>query len=340
MSEQPVRIVGAVGSPYSRKMRAVLRYRRIPHVWINQGSPESHGLPKPRVSLLPQLIFPNRDGEARVDSTPLIRELEALYAGRSAIPPDPAVAFLDSLLEDYADEWLTKAMFHYRWHFAPDIANAAAILPRWFRSNQPESQAVEAGKLFSQRQIERLWVVGSNDTTAPVIEDSYRRLLGLLDDHLTELRFVMGGRPGAADFALFGQLTQLVAFDPTPAAIAHETAPRVVAWVDVVEDLSGVEPNDHDWLARGALPDTLRALFTEMGRVYVPFLLANVQALERGAERVECVIDGRPWTQRPFPYQGKCLQWLREGRAALEAADRRAVDALLDGTGCEKLFVA
>jgi hypothetical protein len=52
------------------------------------------------------------------------------------------------------------------------------------------------------------------------------------------------------------------------------------------------------------------------------------------------VIDGRPWTQRPFPYQGKCLQWLREGRAALEAADRRAVDALLDGTGCEKLFVA
>jgi glutathione S-transferase len=338
MSDQPVRIVGAVGSPYSRKMRAVLRYRRIPHVWINQGSPESHGLPKPRVSLLPQLIFPNRD-EARVDSTPLIRELEALYGGRSVIPPDPVVAFLDSLLEDYADEWLTKAMFHYRWYYAADVANAAAILPRWFRHNQAESHAVEAGKLFSQRQIERLWVVGSNDTTAPVIEDSYRRLLALLDAHLTELRFVMGGRPGAADFALFGQLTQLVAFDPTPAAIAHQTAPRVVAWVDVVEDLSGVEPSDGDWLSRGALPATFRALLAEMGRVYVPFLLANGEALAHGAERVECVIDGRAWTQRPFPYQGKCLQWLREGRAALTAADRRAVDELIEGTGCEKLFV-
>ena len=68
-------------------------------------------------------------------------------------------------------------------------------------------------------------------------------------------------------------------------------------------------------------------------------LLANGDALERRAERVECVIDGRAWTQRPFPYQGKCLQWLRESRAALTAADRRAVDELIEGTGCEKLFV-
>jgi glutathione S-transferase len=340
MSEQPLRIVGAVGSPYSRKVRAVLRYRRIPHVWINQGSPESQGLPKPRVQLLPQLIFPAHGGapEARVDSTPLIRELEVLVSGRSVIPSDPVVAFLDGLLEDYADEWLTKAMFHYRWSFAPDVANAAAILPRWFRTNQPESQAVEAGKLFSERQIERLWVVGSNPTTAPVIEESYRRLLAGLDAHLTQSRFVMGGRPGAADFGLFGQLTQLVAFDPTPAAIAHATAPRVVAWVDIVEDLSGLEPDG--WLSRAAVPDTLRALFAEVGRVYAPFLLANGRALEQGAERVECMIDGRPWVQRPFPYQGKCLQWLRESHAGLEAGDRRAVNALLDGTGCEKLFAA
>jgi glutathione S-transferase len=342
MSDQPLKIVGAVGSPYSRKMRALLRYRRIPHLWINQGSPESRALPTPRVSLLPQLIFGGRDGalEAHVDSTPLIRELETRYSGRCVIPTDPALAFLDALLEDYADEWVTKAMFHYRWAFAPDVANAAAILPRWFRTNQPESQAVAAGKVFSERQVERLWVVGSNPTTAPVIEESYRRLLDCLDAHLTALRFVMGGRPGASDFGLFGQLSQLVAVDPTPAAIAHETAPRVVAWVDVVEDLSGVEPGDGDWISRDAIPDTLRALLAELGRVYVPFLLANARALERDAERVELTIDGRPWVQRPFPYQGKCLRWLREGHAALAADDRRAVDATLGGTGCERLFVA
>ncbi|MCZ6598004.1 MAG: aminotransferase class I/II-fold pyridoxal phosphate-dependent enzyme, partial [Planctomycetota bacterium] len=45
--------------------------------------------------------------------------------------------------------------------------------------------------------------------------------------------------------------------------------------------------------------------------------LANARALEKGSDTVECTIADRPWVQQPFPYQGKCLQWLREQRAAL-----------------------
>jgi glutathione S-transferase len=263
--------------------------------------------------------------------------LESLVPGRLVIPPDPVVAYVDALIEDFADEWLTKAMFHYRWAFAPDIAKAAAILPRWSRTNVPEERTVAMGKDFAARQIGRLGVVGSNATTAPVIEASYVRLLALLDAHLTTARFVMGARPSAADFGLFGQLTQLTGFDPTPAALALARAPRVVAWVDLVDDLSGLEPADDTWCTRDAVPATLRALFGEVGRVYAPFLLANAAALARGAERVECTIDGKPWVQQPFPYQGKCLAWLRQSYAALAADDRRAVDAVLAGTGCEAI---
>jgi len=340
--DRPLTVVGMPGSPYSRKLRAVLRYRRIPHAWVVQFSPEARGLPKPRVELLPQLVLPGPDGipEARTDSTPLLRELETLYAGRSVIPSDPVVAFLDALLEDYADEWLTKAMFHYRWAGAADAAQAAAILPRWARTTGPESEAVALGSAFAERQIGRLGVVGSNEVTAPVIEESYRRLLTGLDARLGESRFVMGARPGASDFAFYGQLTQLAGFDPTSRAVALATAPRVVAWVDVVEDLSGLEPREDDWLRDGAVPATVRALLAEVGRVYVPFLLANAAALDRGAERVECTIDGRPWVQKPFPYQRKCLAWLRAGRAMLAAADRQRLDAVLADTGCPALFVA
>jgi glutathione S-transferase len=335
-------IVGMPGSPYSRKLRAVLRYRRIPHRWILHGSPEARELPAPRIALLPQLILPAPDGtrEAAVDSTPLIRRLERMYGGRAVVPPDPALAFLDALLEDYADEWLTKAMFHYRWAFAPDIARAAALLPRWSRTDVPDAQSRALGAAFADRQIARLRVVGSSAQTAPIIEASYRRLLTLLDAHLAASRFVMGARPGASDFALFGQLTQLTGFDPTPAALALEIAPRVVAWVDLVEDLSGLEPSDAGWATPSAIPDGIRALLAEVGRVYVPFLVANAEALARGAEQVVCRIDGAEWVQAPFPYQGKCRQWLREAYAALAPADRRAVDAVLDGTGCERLFAA
>ena len=82
--------------------------------------------------------------------------------------------------------------------------------------------------MFAERQVGRLGVVGSNEVTAPVIEDSYRRLLRLLDAHLTDSRFVLGGRPAASDFGLFGQLTQLAGFDPTPSGDRADT--RRVWW--------------------------------------------------------------------------------------------------------------
>jgi glutathione S-transferase len=333
-------MVGAPGSPYSRKLRAVLRYRRIPYAWINQGWPEAARLPEPPVGLLPTLVVTDADGtrSARIDSTPLIRELERSVTDRSVIPLDPALAFLDALIEDFADEWLTKAMFHYRWAFPADVAHAAAILPRWFRIDGPEDAAVEAGRQFARRQVDRLGVVGSNQATAATIEGSYLRLLRLLAARLVEAPFLLGGRPGCGDFAIYGQLTQLCAFDPTPRALALAHAPRVVAWVDCVEDLSGLDPQSRDWVDADALPQTVRALLAEIGRVYAPFLLANAAALATGADSVECEIDGRAWRQKPFPYQGKCLVELRRAHAALAAGDRARVDAMLAGTGCEALF--
>ena len=337
MATPTLDLIGAPGSPYTRKMRSVLRYRRIPFRFVIRNSKDDpeHAVP---VQLIPVLALPGE--KPMVDSSFQIARLEELTRERSLRPPDPALAFVDALLEDYADEWLTKAMFHYRWSYQADIEKAGKILPRWSRTDVPERRIAPLSKMIIDRQVGRLGVVGSNPTTGPVIESSYVRLLKLLDAHLTDHAFLLGARPTASDFAMFGQLTQLVLFDPTPAAVTLETAPRVCAWVERVEDLSGLEVTDDDWLRREAVPATLRALLSELGRVYAPFLLANAAALERGDAQVEGEIDGRKWIQKPFPYQGKCLRWLREGRDALAAADRAAADGLLAGTGCETLFAS
>ena len=42
---------------------------------------------------------------------------------------------------------------------------------------------------IGSRQIERLWVVGSNDTTAPIIENSYKRFLKIMETHFSNLPF-------------------------------------------------------------------------------------------------------------------------------------------------------
>jgi glutathione S-transferase len=339
--DAPVKLVGSPGSPYSRKMRAVLRYRRIPHRWILRRSKDDRDLPPVPVDLIPVLVFRPLDGspeQAMIDSTFQIRRLETLHGGRHVLPPDPPMAFLDFLLEDFADEWLTKAMFHYRWSFEADVKNAAAILPRWSRIDAPEESVARMANAFAERQVGRRALVGINDVTAPLIEEGYRRVLRGLDALLTQQPFVAGHRPGSADFAFFGQLSQLALFDPTSVAVAREEAPRVMAWCEVVEDLSGLEVHEEDWMHRDALPDGLRQLLALAGETYAPFLLANADALERGADRLDCTISGRRFVQRPFAYQRKCLGWLRDAYAGLYHGDRAIVDAELAGTGCEVLF--
>jgi glutathione S-transferase len=333
-------MMGAPGSPYTRKMRSLLRYRRIPYLFIQQNSREAAKLPGARVPLLPTFYLPDEKGEVApvTDSTPLIRRFEKAFEGRSVIPPSPALAFIDELLEDYADEWLTKCMFHYRWYHGADATKARRVLPHWARTDVSDAEIAPLQKMIGDRQIGRLGVVGSNDVTAAVIEDSYERFLSAFDAQLQSSRFLFGRRPASSDFAILGQLTCLAIFDPTPSQVTAERAPRVYAWTEVMEDLSGMEVDDADWTSASALPDSFRGLLAEVGRFHAPFLLANADALERGADQVEAEIAGRPWVQKPFPYQGKCLGWLRASYAKLEPDARAGADELLEGSGCEVLF--
>lgn len=337
---EPLIYMGAPGSPYTRKMRSLLRYRRIEQRMLINGSKEVAAMPQPKVGLLPTFFLRDEQtGElkAHVDSTPLIRKFEQSFSGRHVIPMDPVLNFFNYLLEDYGDEWLTKAMFHYRWANDADATKAAAILPRWSNIACDEEAAQQMGKLFRDRQVSRLYVVGSNDVTAPVIVASYERFLKVFDELLQQQPFLLGKRPSSGDFALFGQLTQLALFDPTSMETTLRLSPRVYAWTEVVEDLSGLQVVAEDWNSREEL-SLLKPLLTEIGRTYVPVMLANAKALMSGAEQVEAEVDGRPWHQKPFPYQGKCLQWINEEYQSLSAVDQDFVQTIIADTGIEALL--
>jgi len=95
---------------------------------------------------------------------------------------------------------------------------------------------------------------------------------------------------------------------------------------------------DDDWLDIDDLPDTLKNILAEVGRIYAPYLVGNARAVMEQADRLEMVLDDKPWEQNPFTYQAKCLQWLREAYAALNDTDRARVDSVLAGTGVQQLF--
>ena len=330
---EPIHVVGLHGSPYTRKMVAALRYRRIPYTleWRHPLSAyEGRVAPKP--ALLPTLYFPG-DPTPVTDTTPIIRQLEKDHPGRSILPTDPVLRLINSLIEDYADEWLTKAMFHYRWQYDADIAYAADMIVFWSMPTAPEDQAKAFAKQFGDRQISRLSFVGSNEVTGPVIEAGYLRFLTLMNELIQHGGYAFGDRPASADFALYGQLTQLTAVDPTPMKLAEKVSLRLRAWMDRMDDLSGLETSD--WQID---TDHLKPLIAEIGRVYAPLLIANSAAIEAGQDVFEAIIDDAPWRQNTFPYQKKCLNWLRDEFNALSAPDQDAARSFLQGSGCEALF--
>ena len=335
----PITIGGAHSSPYSLKMRAVLRYRRIPFRWVLRNS-RWDDLPDVPVQIIPVLVFPDEHGgygEAMVDSSPQIARLEREYHGRSIVPIDPALALIDFLIEDFADEWVTKAMYHYRWTYVPDIEKSGRLLPLDRNLQASDEELAMAHDFIIDRQVGRRALVGSTDANLPVIERSYERLLDLLQRHLGAHDFLMGERPARGDLALYGQLKPLLWWDPTPMAIAVERAPRAVNWIERVDDLSWWDVDgDHGWFAE--LPPTTAELLGEIGRTYAPFMLANNAALLAGDDELVCKIDGHEYRQAPFKYQGKCLTWLRMAYVTLDDEARARVDRLLAGTGCETLL--
>ena len=331
-------VLGVPASPYTRKMLALMRYRQIPYraIWgSHMDLPK--GLPAPKVKLLPTIYLNTAKGkEAIVDSTPIIDRLEDLFKERAVRPSDEVLRFLDLLIEDFADEWLTKAMFHYRWNFSEGAKNAGPLIAY---GQNPQLDAVSARAMadsFAKRQISRLSLVGSNKVTAPIIEGGFQRLIEILDRIIERYGFTLGTQPASADFAIYGQLSQLGIIDPTSAQLLINASPRLRAWLDRVEDLSGHVGSG--WIRRELVRSHVGELLNEIGRTYAPFLIANAQAIAEGKRELEATIDDQRWIQPVFPYQVKCMQALQLERQKMTKNGQEALNQVLAGTGCEVLF--
>lgn len=314
------KLYGALGSPYSMKLRSVLRYRRIPHLWVD-GTAARAVMGQVRAPVIPVLEYP--DGHFDNDSTPVIYDLEARHAERRVVPDDPAQAFIAHLLEDFADEWLTKAMFGYRWLAEVDQVQ----MSRWLAFDNLKGGGLETSQAFAQqlrsRQVGRMGMVGCTAENFPLIEASTRAVLTALEGHVVNRYCLFGTRPSLAEFGIFGQLSQL-GTDPTPQAMMRADYPYAYRWLAHIDDMSGIEGN---W-EPGFAP-VVAELVRIAGEVYVPFLAANAQAAEAGAATFRMEAFGLPYEQSTFKYQIKCLRELQARYAALETEARGTVDELI-----------
>lgn len=326
------RVIGGPGSPYSFKMRAVLRYRRIPHDWVvptKFRDPEGE-LAKAGKGIIPVMQLP--DGRYWADSTPMILALERMHPGfRSVLPDDPADRFLALLLEDIADEWLVFAMFDFRWAKQVDQEFCARRqMAGWFGA-MPGDEFDKVVDFFRNRQIGMLARAGDLSTNRPLWYDGYRRVLEAIELQVQHSRYLFGGRPSIGDFGHYGQLSQL-AVDPTPSEIMRRDAVRTYQWMHDLDDASGIEGNWRD--PQSPLGPGVVALLELAGDTYLPFLVANAAAIAAGSKTYDLQLGGKSYPNPTRSYKRRCLLWLKAALAEVQGEPRARLENILKQYDC------
>ncbi len=335
MSEQYL-IYGAELSPYSVKVRSYFRYKEIPHKWIIRNATTQKDFDKlAKIQVVPLVLTP--EGEVLQDSTPVIQKLEKAFTQKSITPKEPDTAFLSRLIEEYADEWAVKQMFHYRWRY-PDDQNYASqrfgelFVPGWANKIPLLNTILKKvfASIFKKRMKSRLWVIGSNKITEGVIEESFSNLVNLLNKHLETRKYLFGQRPALADFALWGQVYNAWT-DVTGKQIIEAGFPNVKRWIDRM-----LEPKkEGDFEQWASLEDTLMPiLVTEVAQTFLPWVAANNQAIKNGDDHLSIKLNNKPFEHKVTSvqkYHAKSFSVLLAEYS--DIPDKKRLNELLNKTG-------
>ncbi len=318
-------VIGSEESPYSVKVRSYFRYKGIPHEWQDRSQAADLYAKHARLPLIPLVVTP--DDRGMQDSTPIIEAMEAEFPEPSIHPTGPVSSFVSALLEEFGDEWGNKWMFHMRW--AREIDQVA--VSRRFAANAPDIDAAAQG--IRERMVPRVWFVGSNEVTAPQIEQSFADMLPLLDAHLASRLYLFGARPSFGDFGLWGQIYE-AGRDPTAGALVAGVA-NVVAWIKRMLN----PENLGEFEAWAALETTLLPILKDqVAGVFLPWDVANASAIQAGADEFDVTLKGERWTQKPQKYHARSLGVLKAKYA--EVAGDAALDAVLTASGCKEHLAA
>ena len=255
--------------------------------------------------------------------------MEARFPEPALQPADPVLAFLSALIEEYADEWGNKPMFHYRWFYEADADSAAERIARAMNPGLDAEGLANVMPAVKGRMIPRLKLVGSSADTKDPIEASFRRQVAIVERHLDGRPYLFGGRPALGDFGLWAQLYECWT-DPTPGKLIRDTAPRTQAWIERMLDPTA-QGDFEPW--ERLEPTLFPLLRDEIGGVFFPWSLANAQAIATGAHRDDAARStGQPFAQEPQKYHAKSLGVLRDRYA--KVADRARLDPILERAGC------
>ena len=348
---QGFELYGAEVSYFTGKIRAYLRYKKIPFVETVASREIYKTVIMPRVGwpVIPVMVTP--EGETLQDTTDMIDALETRYPDPSVYPATPRQRFAALLLEVYGDEWLKIPAMHYRWTKNRDFA--VTEFGRLSRPDLPEDAQREIGEETAKPFAGALPALGCTEVSGPAIEKSYEGLLGELEAHFSRHDYLFGSRPSIGDFGLIGPLYAHQYRDPASGELMKRVAPHVAKWVERM--MKPPHPKEGEFLSGDEIPDTLIPVLQRVMREYLPVLLSTAenfktflaghqevatgeQELPRAIGFHEYTLEGVTASRAIFPFDLWMLQRPLDHLRGLEGAEREAVEKLLNMTGGEAMM--
>lgn len=333
-------------SHFSGKVRAYLRYKRIPFSEKPADRKTYIKVLVPRIGypIIPIVVTP--EGEWIQDSTDIIDTLEARFPEAPVYPSSPRQKLVSLLMEVYGDEWLIIPAMHYRWNHNYDW-----IVGEFGRISMPQlppPERHEAGLKISKPFQNILPSLGVTSATWSAIETSYEALLREFDLHFEQNEFLLGTKPGIGDFGLIGPLYAHLYRDPKSGELMKKLAPAVVRYVQHM--MRPPLPKGGAYLEGDAVPATLTPVLMRMMREALPVFMATANRLREwvnetgavaGAELPkhigthEFVLEGVTGTRAVVPYSLWMVQRVLDHLASLEGAAKEDAAALLISVGGE-----
>lgn len=271
-----LQLFGMEVSPYAVKVRALLRYKGIAHQWLPRSKRyESAFRAKAKLPLIPLLVI---DEEAFQDSTPILDMLEQRYPANSIQLADASMNWLSRALEEAADEWTVKPMFHYRWQYEADRISAGLRISR--ASVDPGTDPAPFAGMISAHLMTRLPTLGCTDSNKSILESYVIAGAKLIDTHMQSRAYLFGGQLSYADLGLACMYYQLMS-DPTPRALLQPYA-ALQDWV--MRCMSPTDQGEAEPMS--SLMPTLAPIFShELQQHYLPWAQANTKAF--GSEQAD-----------------------------------------------------
>ncbi len=326
-------VYGSTSSYFTGKLETCLRYKEVPYRF-QSISPDVNKKIFKNVGVFQVPAVELDDGRWLTDSTPIIAWAETEYPAWPLYPTNPVARFLSLLVEDFADEWLWRTAMHYRWSFLGDRENRSDHLAAEIGSGPGKSppHAIQR-RMIVQRQV-GTFVRGDgvDASNRDHVDQSYIRVLDMLEPILQSRPYLLGERPSLVDIAFMGPMFRHFAQDPTPAHIMADRAPGVFEWVARTWNARGSRLGEQPLLDE--VPADWDALLEESAQTHLEQLDAHAQAHNAGRPEHDLEVQGATYRALPTaPYRVWCLEQLRARYNELDAASAVVVRERLEAVG-------